>query len=341
MRYTVYLRLQAAMKSAQLVPLLLAGSLFSAPSYAQQTQIMNTFSDARSPIEHTLQNELAMPGMGISASRNQIMNRFQYALDHKWLTSTQVQDLCNDLKTITDREENSRDANGKLSYESRALAAKQLNALNDHFEQLVLSKEQSRSNIDGLRARRAAIIQKVSKAESDGVLTSKDAEALHLEVTALSTSLKRKQLSEEELKTTADDLADLDKRVDDQLVKAAEIAAAPPSPPSPLASLKPKLEALKPKLAVKPTIDAIKPKLVAIKPKIAAMKPRLDAMKPKLDAMKPNFAAMAPSRIKTRIQQYYAKTAGTQDSGNKPASASAPATNTPATTAATVTAQPH
>lgn len=338
------------MKAALLSLSLFAGLAFVAlPCAAQQTQIMNTFSDARSPIEHTLQNELAMPGMGISASRNQIMNRFQYALDHKWLTSAQVQDLCNDLKTITDREESSRDANGKLSYESRALVAKQLNALNDRFEQLVLSKEQSRSNIDGLRARRAVIIQKVSKAESDGILTSKDAEALNFEITAAGSPLKRKQLSEDELKATAEDLSELDKRIDEQLVKAAEIAAAPPPPPGPMASLRPKLEALKPKLAVKPTMDAIKPKLEAMKPKLNAMKPRLDAMKPKLDAIKPKFAAMHPARIKTRIQEYYTKATGTQSAagklaenqsaGAKPAGTASSSTSTQ--TAGTPAGQPH
>ncbi len=292
------------------------GLVVASPCFAQQTQIINTVSDSRSPIEHVLQSELAMPGLGISASRNQIMNRFQYALDHKWLTAAQVQDFCNELKTITDREEKSRDENGKLSYEARASAAKQLNALNDRFEQTVLSKEQSRSNIDGLRARRAVLLQKVSKAESDGILNQKAVGSLNLEIAAAGASLKRKQLAEEELQSTSDDLAELDKRIDDEIAKAAALAAAPPAP-SAFASIKPRLDALTPKLSVKTTMDAIKPKIDAIKPKLAvkpkleAIKPRLDAMKPKLQAMKPNFSAMSPTRIKEKFQQYYSKATGT------------------------------
>lgn len=321
------------MKAILLSLSVISGLAFCAyPAFAQQTQIINTVSDSKSPIEHVLQNELAMPGMGISASRNQIMNRFQYALDHKWLTGVQVQDLCNELKGITDRGENSRDENGKLSYESRASVAKQLNSLNDRFEQMVLSKEQSRSNIDGLRARRASIFQKVSKAEADGILTNKGAESLNFEITAAASSLKRKQLSEDELSSLADDLSELDKRVDDEITKAAAIAAAPPAP-SALSSLKPKIEALKPKLAVKPNLGAIKPKFDAMKPKFDALKPKLavkpkiDAIKPKLQAMKPKIAAMSPVAIKTRLQQYYSKSVGTLTTGRQaPSPASAPHT---------------
>lgn len=339
------------MKATLLSLSLLSGMLIVVPCLAQQTQIINTVSDARSPIEHVLQSELAMPGLGISASRNQIMNRFQYALDHKWLSAAQVQDFCNELKTITDREEKSRDENGKLSYEARASAAKQLNSLNDRFEQAVLSKEQSRSNIDGLRARRAVLLQKVSKAESDGVLNLKTVESLNLEIAAAGASLKRKQLAEEELQSTSDDLAELDKRIDDEIAKAAAIAAAPPAPAS-FASIKPKLDALTPKLSVKTTIDAIKPKLDAIKPKLAvkpkleAIRPRLDAMKPRLQAMKPHFSAMSPTRIREKFHQYYNKAAATtsaaQATASKPAATS---TSTPASngtqTANNPAALPH
>ena len=187
-------------------------------------QMMSPIVEHKTPIERVLQRELPMPGFGISASRNQIMNRLEYALEHKWLTGAQVQQLCNDLKIISDREESCRDENRKLSYAATATLAKQLNGLNERFEEMVFQREQSGSDLDALRARRSLMVQRVSKAESDGVLTSKKAQELSSEINSVTTPLNRTRINSEESQTITAHLADLKKRIDEQ-VNAASIAS--------------------------------------------------------------------------------------------------------------------
>ncbi len=198
---------------------------------AQQSPLVNEISEAKTPIEHVLQSQLPMPGFGISSTRNQIMNRLQYALEHKWLSSTQVQQLCNELKVITDREESKRDADGKLDFAARSSLAKQLNSLNDRFEEMVLVKEQTSTTIDGLRARKALLIQRISKAESNGKLTSKKAQELNREIATVSTALSHNNISDEESKTITSSLSYMNKVIDEQ-ISNTELASKETQPAS-------------------------------------------------------------------------------------------------------------
>lgn len=237
------------MKVSIISVVLMAEAAFAAiPCHAQQADFMTVPGEAKTPIERTLQIELPMPGFGISSSRTQLMNRFEYALDHKWLTAEQVQQLCNELKVITDRTESNRDEKGKLSYEQTASAAKQLNSLNARFEELVLHKEQSSSNLDGLRARRALMIQRVSKAESDGKLNSQRAEELIAEINALSSSLNRKRVHPDELKTTESNLSRLSQRIDQQLSNTAIATRELPAPSNTIANLKAPFASISPRI---------------------------------------------------------------------------------------------
>lgn len=132
--------------------------------------------EARTPVEDALHSkELAMPGFGISSSRNMLMKRFQHALDHKWLSAEQVDRFCNELKKISDKEQGQRDENGSLSYQSVAHEAKQLHDLNNRFEEQVLIKEQANPGIEGLQARKALMLQRVAYGLSNGKFTARRA----------------------------------------------------------------------------------------------------------------------------------------------------------------------
>ncbi|MBX9719791.1 MAG: hypothetical protein K2X81_00210 [Candidatus Obscuribacterales bacterium] len=189
----------------------------------------NEIGEAKTPIEHILQSQLRMPGFGISSTRNQIMNRLQYALEHKWLSAVEVLQLCNELKVITDREESKRDADGKLDFGARSSLAKQLSSLNDRFEEMVLLKEQASPTIDGLRARRALLIQRVSKAESNGKLNSKKAQELNREIATVTTALSHNNISDEESKTITSSLSYMNKLIDEQ-ISNTELASKAPQP---------------------------------------------------------------------------------------------------------------
>ncbi|MBX9689638.1 MAG: hypothetical protein K2X27_23205 [Candidatus Obscuribacterales bacterium] len=167
-------------------------------SAQQQLWYVPHVDEAKTPIEMKLQSpELAMPGFGIGSTRATIIKRFEYALDHKWLSSAQVEKFCNDLKQITDKEQAQRDSSGKLPFEARTQLAKQLSELNDNFEETVLVREQSSPGIEGLQARRAMMIQRVNQAVAEGKMTHKKAQDLKAEIAAASAQMPEKDLSEE------------------------------------------------------------------------------------------------------------------------------------------------
>ncbi len=196
----------------------LSGLIIScAPINAQQSWYVPQIDETRTPIEKILQSDLAMPGLGIDASRAKIIKRFEYAMEHKWLSAGQVGQLCNDLKGITDREQSQRDSNGKLSFEARASLAKRLNELNERFEDMVLVKEQSSAGMDGLLARRAAAVKRINKAEEDGKISSKKSLELKNEIAAAMASLPSNGSSDEATKKVSSSLNEISSKIDGQL----------------------------------------------------------------------------------------------------------------------------
>ena len=197
------------MKTTSIWVSLISGILFSAPSFAQAEQFWYVphQDEAKTPVEVQLESpELAMPGFGIGSSRTMLLKRFQYATEHKWLSAQQVDQLCNDMKKITDKESSMRDADGKLSYDSRASLAKQLNELNDRFEELVLVREQSNPGIEGLQAREALMIQRVTLAVNQGKMTAKKAAEMKAEIRQTMAELPAKDISEEKSREIASNL---------------------------------------------------------------------------------------------------------------------------------------
>lgn len=185
--------------------------------YAQQFWYVPHIDEAKTPVEQVLQTDLAMPGFGIGSTRATLIKRFQYALEHKWLAANQVEQFCNDLKTITDREQGQRDDGGKLSFESRVSLAKQLNELNDRFEEQVLVREQSNPGLDGLRARRAMMIQRVNRAVGEGKLTSRKAIELKEEISAATAELPEKDLTDDAAKKVSASLSAINNNIEGQL----------------------------------------------------------------------------------------------------------------------------
>lgn len=206
------------MKASVIWAGILSGLVFaSLPVSAQQFWYVPHMDEAKTPIEQVLQSDLAMPGFGIGSTRAQIIKRFQHALEHKWLTAAQVEQLCNELKIITDRESTQRDPGGKLSFEARTSLAKQLNELNDRFEEMVLVREQSSPGLDGLKARRAMMIQRVNKAVGDGKLSSKRAVELKTEIAAATAELPQTDISEAAAKKIATALNTINVSIEGQL----------------------------------------------------------------------------------------------------------------------------
>lgn len=197
------------MKTTSIWVSLLSGIILSSQAYAQAQQYWYVphQDEAKTPIELKLESpELAMPGFGIGSSRTTLLKRFQYATEHKWLASQQVDQLCNDMKKITDKESSMRDADGKLNYEARASLARQLNELNDKFEELVLVREQSNPGIEGLQAREALMIQRVNLAVSQGKMTAKKAAEMKAEIRQTMAEVPEKDLSDEQSKQIASNL---------------------------------------------------------------------------------------------------------------------------------------
>lgn len=121
--------------------------LACAPSNAQQAWLVPPSDDRTTPVQQILKNDLAMPGVGLEATKKQITNRLQYALDHEWMTSEQVEQLKGELKAISDKEAADRDAEGKLPFESKVSLANQLFKLNAKFEDLALKEEKQKLKV--------------------------------------------------------------------------------------------------------------------------------------------------------------------------------------------------
>jgi hypothetical protein len=187
---------------------MVSGLLISGlPVGAQQFWYIPQVDDSKTPIENELASpELAMPGFGISSSRSQLMKRFEYALDHKWLTSAQVDQFCNDLKNISDKETSLRDESGNLNGSSRSTIAKQLASLNNRFEDTVLVREQSNPGIEGLQAREALMLQRVGAAVSQGKMTHKKAAEMKQEIKSIMAKVPEKDMSQDLQKEVASDL---------------------------------------------------------------------------------------------------------------------------------------
>lgn len=178
------------------------------PAGAQQFWYIPHIDEAKTPIESQLESpELSLSGLGIGSTRSQIIKRLQFATEHKWLTAAQVDQLCNDLKRITDKEASLRDASGKLSFQSRNSLAKQLSEFNQKFEEMVLVREQSNPGIEGLQAREAMMIQRVNLAVSQGKMTNKKAAQLKAEVRAAMADMPEKEITEEQTKKIATELS--------------------------------------------------------------------------------------------------------------------------------------
>lgn len=194
-------------------------SLSASAAYAQEPfWYMPHEQDAKTPIEEKLgSSELAMPGFGIGSTRAQLIKRFEYALEHKWLTSAQVEQFCNELKAITDKEQSQRDADGKLSFQTRSALAKQLNELNGRFEEIVLVREQNSPGVEGLKARQAMLNQRISYGISAGKLSNKRAAQLRAEIAEAVADMPEQDLSDEKSKQIASDLNKINASVEKDL----------------------------------------------------------------------------------------------------------------------------
>lgn len=210
--------------------------LSCSPLNAQQFWYIPHIDEARTPIEVELQSgELQMPGFGIGSTRAMLIKRFQYALDHKWLAPGQVDQLCNDLKHITDREQGQRDASGKLSFESRSSLAKQLAELNDRFEDMVLVREQSSPGLDGIVARRAMMVQKINKSVGSGRLSARKATELKAQIATATAEItpELKEMNDAQAKKIAGNLNQINTEMDRELslyLRPPSLTAARPAP---------------------------------------------------------------------------------------------------------------
>lgn len=207
------------MKITNTWAIVLFGLVFSsAPVGAQEFWYVPHVDEARTPVEVELQSsELALPGFGIASTKSTIIKRLEYALDHKWLSASQDQQLCNELKAITDKEQSLRDENGKLSYQAKTELARQLTGFNDKFEELVLVREQSNPGIPGLQARQAMMVQRVNQALNDGKMTAKRAVQLKAEIREIAAEVPEKDISEDLSKQVAAGLNKINNDLDKDL----------------------------------------------------------------------------------------------------------------------------
>ena len=113
-------------------------------AYAETAWVVPPTDQHLSPIQRVLRSDLAMPGVGIAASKKQLTNRLQYALEHDWLSGEQIEQLKAELKAISDQEDSQRDETGNLTFESKMLLANQIFKLNAKFENITLKEEKQR-----------------------------------------------------------------------------------------------------------------------------------------------------------------------------------------------------
>lgn len=204
-----------------LVSTLLAGLIVSCiPAGAQQYVAVQYIDQARTPIETKLAGaDLAMPGLGLGSSRVQLGKRFDFAEQNKWLAANQLDLLRKELKAITDKEASQRDAAGKLSFESRQELGKQICDLNEKFEEQVIIREQSAPGIEGLRARQAMLMQRISKSVGLGKLAAKKAQVLKAEVRGAMSAIPEteEELTELASKQISQSLQSVNQKLDKEL----------------------------------------------------------------------------------------------------------------------------
>jgi hypothetical protein len=165
------------------VSLLCGFAISCIPASAQQYVAVQYVDQARTPIESQLASpDLAMSGLGLSASKAQIAKRLDYAQQNSWLSADQLTQLRAELKQLVEKETSSRDAAGKLPFPARQELSKLICDLNEKFEEQVLIREQSIPGMEGLKARQAMMIQRINKALALGKVAPKKASALRSEV---------------------------------------------------------------------------------------------------------------------------------------------------------------
>jgi len=203
--------------------------LTASPAKSQEFWYVPHIDEAKTPVESELQSgDLAMPGFGLASTKSTIIKRLEYALDHKWLSSSQDQQLCNELKSITDKEQSFRDSDGKLNYSARAEIAKQLTDFNDKFEELVLVREQANPGIPGLQARQAMMLQRVSQAVNAGKMSDKRAGSLRYEIRSIAAEVPEKDITDEQTRKIAGELNRINGELDKDTHNSA--VAAKPNP---------------------------------------------------------------------------------------------------------------
>jgi hypothetical protein len=196
-----------------------------APAGAQDFWYIPHVDEAKTPIEVQLQGpELAMPGFGIASTKAAIIKRLEYALDNKWLSASQDQQLCNDLKVISDREQSYRDADGKLSFKARNELARQLTELNNKFEELVLVREQSSPGVQGLLARQALMIERVNQAVAEGRINGRRGYQIKSEIKSVATQVPEKDISDEQAKKIAFELTRINNDIDHESMRVPAVA---------------------------------------------------------------------------------------------------------------------
>lgn len=202
------------------VLLLLCASVISCiPASAQQYVAVQYVDQARTPIESQLAApDLAMSGLGLSASKAQVAKRLDVAQQNNWLSAEQLMQLRADLKQIMDKESISRDTAGKLPFTARQELSKQICELNERFEEQVLIREQSMPGIEGLKARQAMMIQRINKALALGKVAPKKASALRSEVRGTLNGLSNTdELTENQSKELVQSLNAISQKLDKEL----------------------------------------------------------------------------------------------------------------------------
>lgn len=207
-------------------PVILGGLMLCAPAWAQIQTPMPAFieerkparelyvrvpsmPDARTPREEILNTKLAMPGVGLAASKEALQRRMMYAAENGWLSQSQLDELTNDLKTVGDKETALRDAEGALNAREKQSLAGEIYKLNEKFEDFVLSRELNAPGKDGLLAREMFLKQKVQQAINTGKLSRKQAVGLKGELAELADEIDAPAMDTEKMKEISGKLTDL------------------------------------------------------------------------------------------------------------------------------------
>lgn len=206
--------------------LILPMALTCIPVSAQQYISVQYVDQAKTPVESVLSSpELSMTGLGLGSSQTQLGKRFDYAQEHKWLSDEQLTVLRNELKGIADKIASSRDSAGKLPFEARQSLGKQITELNEKYEEQVLVREQSMPGIEGLIARQAMTMQRITKAITLAKIAPKRGGALKAELKAAMTDLPEGEISEEKTKEISQTILSVNQKLDKELEASASHVA--------------------------------------------------------------------------------------------------------------------